>query len=217
MLSETRFANKNQEGFSLLELLVVVVIVGVLAALAIPNFVQADGHLQRQNFTRQLKNYFERARFDSIKRDAQTPSEMAKIIVHNQTSFSTVLDFNNNGAIETGEVRLTRFSGNGDVKIVGNNLAFPITITFDRRGRVRAVNGADSEITPTLTVCGKDCTYANADEKNSDTLSISPTGTVALVKKGEVFFDRLIPDLNVIGTGSKINCDGSLQQSGCLR
>ncbi len=189
----------------MVELLVVVVIVGVLAALAIPSFTQADGHFQRQNFTRQLKNYFERARFDSIKRNAETFDEMAKIIIHNQTSFSTVLDFNNNGAIESSETRLTKFSGSGDVKIVGNNLAFPITITFDRRGRVRAVNGSNNEITPTLTVCGKDCTYANADEKNSDTLSISPTGTVALVKKGEVFFDRLIPDVTAVGTGSKVN------------
>lgn len=205
MLSRTRFVNKNQKGFSLVELLVVVVIVGVLAALAIPSFTQADGHFQRQNFTRQLKNYFERARFDSIKRNAETFDEMAKIIIHNQTSFSTVLDFNNNGAIESSETRLTKFSGSGDVKIVGNNLAFPITITFDRRGRVRAVNGSNNEITPTLTVCGKDCTYANADEKNSDTLSISPTGTVALVKKGEVFFDRLIPDVTAVGTGSKVN------------
>lgn len=205
MPSKTRSADNQQKGISLIELLVVVAILGTLIALAVPNFTKAEVQFQRQNIARQLKIYFERARFDSIKRNAVTFDEMAKVIIHSQTSFSSVVDLNHNGILENNEVRLISISANSGTKIVGNNPTFPITVTFDHRGRSRAVNGANTEVTPTFVVCGQNCTFATANPSNSNTLSISPTGTVALVEAGEVFFDRVVPNVTAVGTGTKIN------------
>ena len=186
-------------------MLVVVAVIGVVIAIAVPNFNKADVHFQRQNIARQMKIYFERARFDSVKRDAETFDEMAKVIVNNSTSFSTVLDVNNNGTLEANELRLTTISAGSGIKIVGNNLVFPITVTFDRRGQAKAINGSGVAITPTFIVCEPNCTYSTADPANSNTLSISPTGTVALVEAGQVFFDRTIPNVTAVGSGTKIN------------
>lgn len=204
MLLEICLSENKQKGISLLELLIVLVVVGVLVALAIPNFNRANTQFQRQNIARQLKIDFERARFDSVKRNAETFNEMAKLIINNPTSFSSVLDLNNNGTIETSEIHLTNISAAG-AKIVGGNLIFPITVTFDRRGQARAINGSNAAITPTFVICGQDCTFATANQTNSNTLSISPSGTVALVEAGQVFFDRAVPNVTSVSTGSKIN------------
>lgn len=97
---------------TLVELLIVVALIAVLAALAIPNFAKADISFQRQNVSRQLKMYLERARFDSIKRNAFSSDEMSKVIIYNSTSYALVLDSNQNGTIDSGEVSQISLSGN---------------------------------------------------------------------------------------------------------
>lgn len=198
-------SDRSQRGVSIVELLIVFVVIGVLSAIAIPNLMNANGGLQRQNVARQLKSYFERARFDSVKRNAFNSDELAKVVINSSTSFSLALDTNYNGRIENTEISNMPFANGNGVKIVGNNLIFPVTITFNNRGQAKAIDGTNTAISPVFTVCEKNCTSATADPSNSETLWVSPTGNVDLVKTGDIYLDPATPDISVINTGSKIN------------
>ena len=196
---------ENQKGFSVFELLVVIVIIGILSALAVANFKRADVHLQRQNVSRQLKIYLDRARFDSIKRNASNFDNPSKIVIISPTLYSLTLDSNMNGVLESSETRLISISDAGGVTISGASPVFPLTVTFNNRGQVRAFNGNNLQISPVFTVCEKGCTAATADQSNSDTLLVSPAGSVALVKPGEIVLNPAIPDVTTVSTGSNID------------
>lgn len=197
--------NENQSGFSLIELLIVIVVLGVLAAIAIPNFMSASGDFQRQNAARQLKSFLERARSDSVKRNAFSANELAKVVIDSSTSFSLAVDKNYNGTIESDEISSVPTAGKNGVKIVGKNLIFPVTVTFNNRGQAKAIDGMNKAISPVFTICGNNCTAETANASNSETLSISPTGGASFVEKNEVYLDPVVPEVSVIGTGSKVD------------
>ena len=109
-----------QSGKSLIEMLIVLAVMAILVTFAIARLGRAPDNFRRQNITREFKVNLERARFDSVKRRPESYSNMAKVIVNGATSFSVALDLNQNGTIETTEIRLINFSRLGDVRIVGN-------------------------------------------------------------------------------------------------
>lgn len=203
--AEVLTSNEKQDGFSLVELLIVVVILGVFAAVAIPSLTSANNDLQRQTVARQLKSFMERARADSVKRNAFSADELAKVVIDSSTSYSLALDTNYNGKIESNEISKVPFTTGNGIKIVGRNLIFPVTITFNNRGQAKAVDGTNKPISPVFTVCENNCTAATADSTNSETLSISPTGSVAFVQKNEVYLDPVVPDVSVINTKLKVD------------
>ena len=175
----------SQSGMSLIEIVVVLVIVGILATMAIVRFDSSRVNLTRQNVVKELKTYLERARFDSVKRRAGTSdNDKSRVVIRNATSFDVITDLNQNGTIEGGEVRTINFSGSQS-KFVGN-LVYPITITFDRHGHVEAKNNLNQEIDPFFTICDKGCSnLETANTGNSSGISISPSGTVAILAGGE--------------------------------
>jgi prepilin-type N-terminal cleavage/methylation domain-containing protein len=69
---------EQERGFSLVELLVVVIIVVLIATFAMMSGATANKLLEMQNGSRELKVAFERARFDSVKRRADG-SELANV------------------------------------------------------------------------------------------------------------------------------------------
>ena len=70
-MARLSYTTQGQDGTTLVEALVVILIISIVAAMAIMNRGSADEQFKRQNLARELKVAFERARFDSVKRRAE--------------------------------------------------------------------------------------------------------------------------------------------------
>jgi prepilin-type N-terminal cleavage/methylation domain-containing protein len=193
----------TQNGYSLIELLIVLVVLSITVTLALSTFKDSKTSFRRQNFARELKVSLERARSDSIKRRATDENKMAYVKITSPTSFILSSDLNQNQTLESNEDKTSNMAGS-NIKIVGSNLIFPITVRFDRRGFMTATNGAANEITPSFIVC-ENCLAATADSTNSNIISVSPTGTVSMFNGGQDAPVFQNPNLSIVSGGSQIN------------
>lgn len=194
-----------QSGKSLIEMLVVVAVGGILVAMAVTRMINAQSNLGRQNLAREFKVNLERARFDAVKRRAMNLADMTRITITSATDYKVLLDLNQNGVLETSEERKVSFGNRSKVKILGTNLVYPVTIMFDRFGNTTAVNNNGDVIPPVFTFCEGSCTLATANVANSNVISVSPTGTVAMLKGGETLPTFGDPTVTNIGTGTGVN------------
>lgn len=199
----TRF--NSQSGKSVIELTIVLVVASILVAFAVARIGNAQSNLQRQNLAREFKNNLERARFDSVKRRADLPDQMARLVLTSANSYTVLTDFNQNGTIETNERRLINFSGRTNVRILGSDLVFPVTVRFDRLGNVAAVNADGAVVRPNFTFCEGTCTLLSANQANSSLISISNTGTVAMLDGGSAVPTFGAPAVSAVGSGNGIN------------
>lgn len=195
----------SQKGFSLLELLIVVVIIGIVAVMAMTQFGRTETRFQRQNIARELKIYLERARFDSVKRRASEPAAQARVVISSATAFNVTTDMNLNGTIDTADTRFMSLNGRTDARITGNNLIFPITISFDHRGQARTVDGNNADITPTFTICDAGCTVSTATANNSTVITVTPTGTVAMMNGGSSLSNVNAPNVTTVAGNNQIS------------
>jgi prepilin-type N-terminal cleavage/methylation domain-containing protein len=195
----------SQSGKSIIELLIVLVVAGIITTFAVMQIGNAQNNLQRQNLAREFKVNLERARFDAVKRRAETVAEMATITITSATSYMVKLDLNQDGILSTLEEKTVSFGNRSSVKIVGTNLVFPVTIRFNYLGQVTATNGDNTVFTPTFTFCEGDCTILTANATNANVIAVSPTGTVAMLSGGETIPTYDNPTVTNVGTGSDIN------------
>jgi prepilin-type N-terminal cleavage/methylation domain-containing protein len=188
-LSEEKKMQQNniskQSGFSLIELLIVIVLVFIVTAFALANFDRSKLQLQRQNVARELKMYLDRARFDAVKRRAEGSSRSIVTIENNQ-SFSVTTDLNQDGTLNTAtEKRTLNFTGSNAGRFVGIS-TFPVNIYFDRHGH--AVDANNNLTNPGFTICNENCANnqgaVSSNSTNSTLVRISSTGTVVISPGG---------------------------------
>jgi prepilin-type N-terminal cleavage/methylation domain-containing protein len=196
-----------QKGFSLLELIMVIVIVAIVSVMAMTQFGRTETRLQRQNIARELKVYLERARFDSIKRRATARTDMARVVISSATAFNVTTDMNLNGTIDTADTRFMSLNGRTDARIMLDSLTFPITIFFDYRGQAIAVDQFNNEIAiiPRFTICDANCTVATANANNSTVINITPTGTVAMLNGGTTLSNVNAPNVTTVNGNTNIS------------
>ncbi|HEX6126026.1 MAG TPA: prepilin-type N-terminal cleavage/methylation domain-containing protein [Pyrinomonadaceae bacterium] len=174
-------SSKAQSGFSLIEVLMVLVIIGVLTTLALMQLGRSRVDFQRQRIAREFKVYLERARFDSVKRRA-AGADVAKVILDGPSSFTVILDFDGDGTLLPSETRTINFADRTDAVIqVADTLSYPVTLSFNWRGLVESLDSANQPVTPLFTICS-DCSDADPDTTR---ISISPSGTVAELREGQ--------------------------------
>ncbi len=200
----------SERGYSLVELMIVLIITAILVTLALISFRNTQTQFNRQNIARELKVNLERARFDSVKRRAVNTADLAEVKLLSATSFSVKIDTNQNGMLDANETRTINFAGQPTVRLVGNSLVFPITINFDRYGRITAKDGnspTPQNITPIFTICTNNCTAANATASNADVIYISPSGTVTMLAGGSSQPTFQNPNVSNVSVNSNLNPD----------
>jgi len=128
--------HNSAAGFSLVEMLIVIAIVGVLSAVALFNFQRSKRSFDVSGGTRNLAAYLEKARVDAVRRHVTDGS--ARVDINSATSFTANIDFGS--GVATG--RTFNLPG-------GTTLSYtlppattaidpattPISVTYDWRGR----------------------------------------------------------------------------------
>ena len=206
-----------QSGISIIEVLVVLTVIAILTTIAITQLGRSKTDLQRQRIAREFKIYLERARFDSVKRRADTReinnikySDMSRIILNSATSFTAVTDLNQNGTVlnadgtlEVGDKRLVDFTQRSEAQIlVSDTLDYPITILFNQRGHITATDKLNNPVNPVFTICSNNC---SGTSQEATVISVSTTGTVAVLKSGQS--PSALPSPSPISTATpQFNC-----------
>ncbi|MBA3352179.1 MAG: prepilin-type N-terminal cleavage/methylation domain-containing protein [Blastocatellia bacterium] len=168
-------SNSHESGVTFIELLVVIVIISIVAALALMQRPSANEQFKRQNAARELKVAFERARFDSVKRRAEGVLQASVTVTTNSYTLST--DVNPNA---TGLESVASDLSGANITIAGfTSMTLPVTVTFDRRGEASAVDGS-GYVNPQFLVCNGTCPVTPTSS-TANIVLVTPTGTVNLL------------------------------------
>ncbi len=155
---------RSNAGFSLVELLIVVVIVGVVSAFALLSFRTSTKTFKLAGASRTLSTYVEKARVDSIRRHGG-----ASININSATSYTVNIDFGGIGSSTARTVNLPQGTSLTytlpPANTIINPATTPITIAYDWRGRP----GTEVLITLTDPTAGV----------GSSTVNVSPVGDVS--------------------------------------
>jgi len=177
---------KLQSGFSIVELLIVLTMVVILSNVAVLQFRSSKTDFERQNITHEFKVYLERARFDSVKRRAVNANDMSRIVLNSSSSFTAALDFDGNGTLDGSDVRQVDFTQRSQTQIlVSDTLNYPVTVRFDQRGHITAKDSGGNDVDPVFTICSKNCTGTTQNNEDLSVLSVSTSGTVAILRGGQ--------------------------------
>jgi type IV fimbrial biogenesis protein FimT len=157
-------------GFSLVELLLVITIIGVVASYAFLTFEKSTKGFKLAGATRTLSGYLEKARVDSVRRHgAASINGGASINLNSATSYTVNIDFGGVGVTTARTITLPqgtsiRYSLPPANTIIDPSTT-PITVTYDWRGRT----GTTILITVTDSTAGV----------GSSTVVVGPAGDVS--------------------------------------
>ena len=190
--------------------MIVITIIGLVSTFSLMALADSQTHLDRQNIARQFKNSLERARFDSVKRNASVCEDMSRVVIEDATSFTLLTDLNEDGTLDAAnESRSVDFSEPNEIVIVQDlGQGFPITIRFDRRGNSSSGNCGSETAARTPTIfCNLPCTSLSANKENSNVVYVSPTGTTAYLTGGSTIPSLSAPSIASLNNSSQINPD----------
>ncbi|HKR15048.1 MAG TPA: hypothetical protein VJT15_23485 [Pyrinomonadaceae bacterium] len=166
-----------QSGFSMMQLLITVAVVGVVSGLAVVGITSARQRIRLTNSSRLLASYVEKARVDSVRRHPTDPNLMAGIEVLNTTSYRVKMDFDGDGSVETKDFSLD------DGVVFATD---PLALVFDWRGRL--VDLPLTEIKVSIAMQWGD------DPNDQRVVDVTRSGDVTI--DSDVYLDD-VPNVNV--------------------
>lgn len=135
----------RNKGFTLLELMIVIALIGILAGVMTPSFLQWRDRSKVKGDASELRSVFEYAKLRAIKHNTNVV-----VTFPDATSFQAFIDTNKNGAQDAGEDRLANRTLSPGVTITGNTFVGN-DMAFNPRGMA---NGPASTGTVTMTSPG---------------------------------------------------------------
>ena len=173
--SQKRPKPSRSTGFSLVELMIVIAVVGILSAITVVSFQKSSRSFKVSGATRSLSAYLEKARTDSVRRHGG-----ASIDINSASSYTANIDFSGTGTTTARTISLPagttlRYTLPPATTSIDPS-STPITITYDWRGR------ATSTVLLTLTdstagVPSSTVVVGPAGDLSTDTTVTGPVST----------------------------------------
>lgn len=123
MHTKTQKWSRDERGFTILQTLIALAIMGVICSFAILGLTRAKANLRLQNSVRQLSSYLEKARLDAIKRHGSS-----SVVFTDTSTYVVTMDFGSGISTRT----IPFESG---VSIVSSSLP---NVNFNWRGRTQS-------------------------------------------------------------------------------
>jgi len=136
----THNQTRNAAGMSTMELLIVAAMIFVVAGFAFFKLVRGSSSEARAGVSNELVTYLERARRDSIRRNAKEFNQMAQVRIFNRRFYSIAIDDDGDGNLDIPLVK--NLPEQAGVEING---PFPKTYVFNWQGQT-----VDAETNPVV-------------------------------------------------------------------
>ena len=141
-----------QRGFSVTELLIVLAMISVIAGFAVVSIVRGNRAAYSTSTAVEIAGYLQRARVDSMRRNAKDLNQMAQVKIFNRRFYSIAIDGDGDGNLDVPLVKsLPEQTG---VEING---PFPKNYIFDWQGQT--VDLQNKRVAPQSIILGNssDC------------------------------------------------------------
>jgi type II secretory pathway pseudopilin PulG len=123
MHTKIQMSSRDERGFTILQTVIVLAIIGVVSGFAVIGLTRAKANLKLQNSVRQLSSYLEKARLDAIKRHSTS-----NVFFTDTSTYVVQMDFGSGLTTRT-------IPFDPDVTIVSDGLP---NVNFNWRGRTQA-------------------------------------------------------------------------------
>jgi Tfp pilus assembly protein FimT len=189
---------RGERGFSAIQLLVTVAIVGIISVMATISISSAQQNMRRENTIREFKGYLEKARLDSIRRHATATTDQATVTITAVNSYQVAMDFNYDGTKSSSEIRTITIPTDRAVQFSMGTITLPLTTRFDWRGRASSTQSDGTSVTPVFTIANTINDGSSPTVLNLTSMGDASVGTAANVTT---------PTRTTVATNSNIKSD----------